>query len=400
MTGRQRLGEERVGDDLVALQRVAALADLDVVRDRADEARQRGEREVVRHLILERAHELLLAREAVEVGVGVAEAHEVERLLARQPLIARLQVDVGVVVVVRAGVLVVVAPVDVHPDTVQLVDHLLEAVEVDGDQVVDRQRGEVLDRQHGALRPAARVGRVDAVGGDHVADGVRLGRAAVDRHVEVAREGEERDGLRLRVGADEHQGVRQRRPVRLDAGAMVVADHERDRGVVSDRDVQAPRRPNDVRCVRTNARDGLVEVEVGAAGDREHERRDREQRPDQDPAEQPEAGSSRGRRLAIAGDRADRPGWKDRMAVAVCAGCSADASLQCRPHENVCGALEGACRVRIAESPEGLAEARAEPALRLGNRDSPAGGVVLDLVAADPPDGEDTATAGDGSRRR
>ena len=96
---RQRLREQRVGDDLVALELVAALADLDVLRDRADEARQLGEREVARDLLAERAHELLLARDAVQVGVGVAEADEVERLLAGQQLVARLQVDVRVVVV-------------------------------------------------------------------------------------------------------------------------------------------------------------------------------------------------------------------------------------------------------------------------------------------------------------
>src|SRR5664279_4609551 len=49
-----------------------------------------------------------------------------------------------------------------------------------------------------------------------------------------------------------------------------------------------------------------------------------------------------------------------------------------------CAAPSGACPVRIAESPEGLPEARAEPAFRLRERHSPAGGVVLDLVARDP----------------
>ena len=65
----------------------------------------------------------------------------------RQLLIAGLQVDVREVVQVRAGVPVVVAPVDVHPDAAELVDDLLEAVEVDGDQVVDRQAGQLADRQ-------------------------------------------------------------------------------------------------------------------------------------------------------------------------------------------------------------------------------------------------------------
>ena len=73
-------------------------AHLDVVRDRRDEARQLENREVARELPLERAHELLLARDPVEVVVGVAEADEVERLLAGQQLVARLKVDVRVVV--------------------------------------------------------------------------------------------------------------------------------------------------------------------------------------------------------------------------------------------------------------------------------------------------------------
>jgi hypothetical protein len=113
---------------------------------------------------LERAHELLLARDAIQIGVGVPEADEVERLPAVQPLVARLQVDVRVVGRARADVLVVVAAVDVHPDAAELVHDLLEAVEVDGDQIVDRQAGQVLDREQRALRATAeRVGRVDAV---------------------------------------------------------------------------------------------------------------------------------------------------------------------------------------------------------------------------------------------
>ena len=87
--------------------------------------------EVVRELLLQRAHELLLAREPVVVVVGVPEADELERLLAGQPLVARLEVDVRVVRRRRAGVDVVVAAVDVHPDAADLVDDLLEAVEVD-----------------------------------------------------------------------------------------------------------------------------------------------------------------------------------------------------------------------------------------------------------------------------
>src|SRR5947208_230477 len=82
-------------------------ADLDVLRDRADEARERGDREALRHLLAERADELLLARVAVQVVVRVTEPDEVERLLAGQALVARLQVDVREVVGVRARVAVV-----------------------------------------------------------------------------------------------------------------------------------------------------------------------------------------------------------------------------------------------------------------------------------------------------
>ena len=66
---------------------------------RQDRARSTGaaEAEVVRELLLERAHELLLARDPVVVVVGVAVADEVERLLAGEELVAGLEVDVRVV---------------------------------------------------------------------------------------------------------------------------------------------------------------------------------------------------------------------------------------------------------------------------------------------------------------
>jgi hypothetical protein len=115
-------------------------------------------------MLLERAHELLLSRDPGEVRVGVPETDEVERLLATQLLVARLQVDVREVVVVRARVPVVVATVDVHPDPTERVDHLLEAVEVERDQVVDREPGQLLDREQRALRPAPRIRGVDAIG--------------------------------------------------------------------------------------------------------------------------------------------------------------------------------------------------------------------------------------------
>ena len=71
----------------------SALADLDVVPDPIDDLQRVGELEVGLELALERAHELLLARHAVEVGVRVAEADVVERLTAAQQPIAWLQID-------------------------------------------------------------------------------------------------------------------------------------------------------------------------------------------------------------------------------------------------------------------------------------------------------------------
>ena len=93
---RQRRGQERVLEHGPA--RVVA-AHLDVLRDRRDDLRQVERVEAVRHLLLERAHELLLAREPVEVRVGVPEADELERRAARDALVAGLEVDVGELVV-------------------------------------------------------------------------------------------------------------------------------------------------------------------------------------------------------------------------------------------------------------------------------------------------------------
>ena len=78
---REPVGEERVREDGAPVDvDAAALGDLDVVRDRVDDLRQRDRREALLDLALERLHELLLARDAVEVGVRVPVANVVERL--------------------------------------------------------------------------------------------------------------------------------------------------------------------------------------------------------------------------------------------------------------------------------------------------------------------------------
>ena len=88
----------------------------------------------------------------------MAEADEVERLLAVQLLVARLEVDLRVAA--RAADGVDVAVVDVDVDAVQLVDEQLEAVEVDRDEVVDGDSRQLLD---GVERAGRRRTIVNAV---------------------------------------------------------------------------------------------------------------------------------------------------------------------------------------------------------------------------------------------
>ena len=200
VTRRKRVGKCRVAQhglrtDVLA----AALTDLDVRGDHLDHLRQLRERYRVLDLVLERPDEQLLACVPVDVGVRVAEPYEVEGVRPVQPLIARLEVDLGVPA--RAPVVVVVAPIHVEPDTAELVDELAEAAEVDRDDVVDRQPREGADGPERAHRAAGGVGGVD------LRDERRLTRA-VDRHVEVAREREQRDRLLAGIRADEHQRVR------------------------------------------------------------------------------------------------------------------------------------------------------------------------------------------------
>ena len=114
-------------------------------------------------LVLGPADEVLLARVADEVGVGVAEAHErPARLVAAQLLVAGLDVDARVVG--QRGV-VVVAVIDVGVDAADRVDQILEAAEVDVEDVVDLQLREdlLLERLDQQVRAALRVGGVELV---------------------------------------------------------------------------------------------------------------------------------------------------------------------------------------------------------------------------------------------
>src|SRR2546430_16119108 len=89
----QAVEEERVVDHRRETDAgTAGTADLDAPLDRTQQARDMELREPG-ELLLRRANEHLLARDTEEVGVGVPVAHEVERLLAAQPLVTGLEVD-------------------------------------------------------------------------------------------------------------------------------------------------------------------------------------------------------------------------------------------------------------------------------------------------------------------
>ena len=255
-------------------------------------------------------------------------------------------------------------------------------MEVDGDDVVDRDAGQLLDGLERALRAAVAVGRVDLAGAVRAV-------LAPDRDGEVAREREHRDRLRVRVDAHEHDRV----GARAAAGspARVVAEDERDCRLARQRDVELLLGDLHGGRMRLDRVHRLVEPEVGAAADPECDRDDDEQRSDQDPAEDAETAPTRRRGLTVAGDGADRAGRKDGIAVSIEPGAAADASLQCRPHANEM-APEGASPVKDTRPGGGRfrrrLQIRPQPALDVGHRLTLPGSVVLELVVADPPDRE------------
>src|SRR3954447_21154918 len=167
------------------------------------------------------AQEVLLARRAHEVVVAVAVADVVEGVLAMELLVARVDVDRGVVLAV--GVVVEVVAVDVDVDAADVVDDLAEAAEVDLDDVVDLERlaglGEqALDRPDRQPRAAQLVRRVDAV-------------AVVARDVglEVARDRHHRGRVSVRVQPHEQDRVRPRLEPELPVAVALVGAQDHDR---------------------------------------------------------------------------------------------------------------------------------------------------------------------------
>ena len=120
-----------------------------------------------------------MASDTEKVRVEVAVAHVRERAVAVQALVAGPEVDRRVAARPRA--VVEVPMVDVDPDAAELVDELQEPVEVDGDEVVDRQPGQRAHRVDAALRAALAERRVDPV---HVIRDAWT----LDRRQQVARE--------------------------------------------------------------------------------------------------------------------------------------------------------------------------------------------------------------------
>ena len=273
------LGEQLdVAQDRLRADRLAlgGAAHLEVVGQRVEQAEEVRARRPDVEAALELAHEGLLARRADEVGVEMPVADVLQRLRAVELLVARLQVDRGVVAGAVVGV--VVAPVDVDVDAVEDVHRLAEEVEVDRHVVVDLDAEHLahgLDRER---RAAVGVGVVDLA---HAHPG--------DVDVEVARQREQREDLRLRVDPDQHERVRvAARAAR--AVALVVAEHERDgrlRGGVDDRRELLVGRL-EVRVVRR--RDALEPV-PDVVGDRSADRHAAHQhdgeRPAQDAPERP-----------------------------------------------------------------------------------------------------------------
>ncbi len=107
---------------------------------------------------------------------------------------------------------------DVDLDPPECVDQILEAVEVDDHDVIDRQAREISNRRQGQRRSSELVRRVD------------LPRAETgDVHAEVARDREVGDAMRRRIRAQEEERVRPSRIAATRRPSPVGPDHESGR---------------------------------------------------------------------------------------------------------------------------------------------------------------------------
>ncbi len=326
VTAREPIAEQRVRENRASWHVLAtALRNLHVVRDRIDHLREGERLEGRLDLRLERLHELLLPRDAVEVGVGVAVANEVERSPPGEPLVAGAKVDRRVAE--RAAAVVEIPSIDVHPSAPEPVHDLTEASEVDGNQVVHLEAGQGLHGVEGALRPALLVRVRDLVE-------VRQPARAPDLDAHVSRKRQERDRIGVRIGAHEHQRVRARRRSLAVREPVVVTDHERKSGLAGKRHLERSRRALHRGILGCDGGNRLVEVEVGTtrcAGD-DHERRDTQ--PQRDLTDEANAGTTSRRRLPVDADGRVHARRQNGSPVPVRRRCTPEASLQGRSHEN------------------------------------------------------------------
>ena len=270
--GREGHQLEQVQDRVVVVQ---ALVGLRVAADELGQLVALVEDLLGADLRLGLAQEVLLPRRAHEVGVGVAEAHVVERVLAAQPLVAGLDVDRRVARARR----VVVAVVDVGVDAAHVVDRAPEPAEVDVDDVVDlervaRGREQRLDRLQRQVGPAVRVGGVDLVR-------PRAG----DVDPQVARDRHHRRRLVVGVEVDEQDRVRVGLVARLVGHAVVgPEDHDRLRPahVVARELVLAEADRALLRGALVEVVDELADLEEDRRRDRDRGQGDDDRAPDQE----------------------------------------------------------------------------------------------------------------------
>ena len=323
---REVVGELRVPEQRLLVERPAAAdSDLDVLGDRRDDGRDLGDVGEARDLLLHRLHELLLASVSVQVRVGVPVAHEVERRRPVELLVARVQVDLRVPLQpVEARVVVEVALVDVDIDPAELIHDLLEAPEVDGDQVVDLDSRQRLHRLEAAALATRAEGLVDARAVGRLAP-------AVDLDVEIAREGQHRDRLSLRIEPDQHDRVRAGLHTFPFAVALVIADHHGHGRLAGERHVEDLLGLDRLGCVCADSGDAFVDPEPEAAHERTRQHQEDDDQPEEglaDPARPAAPG-----RAAISCDRRQRAERRNgRMAVRAVRAPSACASLQRRLH--------------------------------------------------------------------
>ena len=178
---------------------------LHVFAAEGDQSRQLRPLRNLGHLVRDLAHDLLLAPHAAEVSLRVvAETHVFQDLAAGQVLLARLQMDVQVAVVV----VVVHRLLDVDVETAHGVDELLGAFGLDDHRRVDRRSRHLADHARRKLRAAYADDAVDL----HVP-------VAGDRDPCVARDRDECRAVPVEVEVGQDERVR---------GSFIclVAEHE------------------------------------------------------------------------------------------------------------------------------------------------------------------------------